>query len=53
MKEIIRADILGFCMGVRRAMEMAEQARIDFPTHKILSTIFLQINQNWFVLFSY
>lgn len=37
MKEIIRADILGFCMGVRRAMEMAEQARVDFPTHKIFT----------------
>lgn len=37
MKEIIRADILGFCMGVRRAMEMAEQARIDFPIHKIFT----------------
>lgn len=33
--KIIRADILGFCMGVRRAVEMANRAIEDYPEHKI------------------
>jgi len=29
--KIVRADIMGYCMGVRRAVEAAEQALLDSP----------------------
>ncbi|HNY17349.1 MAG TPA: 4-hydroxy-3-methylbut-2-enyl diphosphate reductase [Treponemataceae bacterium] len=32
---IIRADILGYCMGVRRAVEAAEQALLDNPVRPV------------------
>jgi len=32
---IIRADILGYCMGVRRAVEAAEQALLDNPRRPV------------------
>ena len=35
--QIIKADIMGYCMGVRRAVESAEKAIQDFP-HKNIST---------------
>lgn len=40
MKQIpsaVRADILGYCMGVRRAVEMAEQAAADFPQRRVFT----------------
>lgn len=35
--EIIRADILGFCFGVRRAVDFANQALSDYKNKKIYS----------------
>ena len=32
---IIRADIMGYCMGVRRAVEAAEQALLDNPRRPV------------------
>ena len=32
---IIRADIMGYCMGVRRAVEAAEQALLDNPVRPV------------------
>lgn len=32
---IIRADIMGYCMGVRRAVEAAEQALLDSPLRPV------------------
>ena len=32
---IIRADIMGYCMGVRRAVEAAEQALLDNPLRPV------------------
>ncbi len=32
---VIRAKILGYCMGVRRAVDMARQSLFDYPNHKI------------------
>ncbi len=32
---IVRADILGYCMGVRRAVEAAEQALLDNPKRPV------------------
>lgn len=33
--QVIRADILGYCMGVRRAVEAAEQAVRDYPDRPV------------------
>src|SRR5574344_1963571 len=33
--EIIKADVLGFCMGVRKAIEKAEQALVDYNGKKV------------------
>lgn len=35
--QVIKADILGFCFGVRRAVELAENAIIENPDFKIYS----------------
>lgn len=35
--EIIRASVLGFCFGVRRAVELAEKALLDHPNKKVYS----------------
>ncbi|MEL3908234.1 MAG: 4-hydroxy-3-methylbut-2-enyl diphosphate reductase [Treponemataceae bacterium] len=36
-QEIIQAEILGFCSGVKRAMETALKLREDFPQRKIFT----------------
>ncbi len=35
--QIIKADIMGYCMGVRRAVDSAEKAIKDFPHKKIFT----------------
>lgn len=35
--EVIRASVLGFCFGVRRAVEQAEKALIENPDKKVYS----------------
>lgn len=35
--EIIKATTMGYCMGVRRAMELAEKAVKDYPNKKIFT----------------
>lgn len=35
--EIIRASVLGFCFGVRRAVDMAEKALTSYPNKKVYS----------------
>lgn len=35
IRRIIRADIMGYCMGVRRAVEAAEQALLDNPLRPV------------------
>ena len=35
IRKIIRADIMGYCMGVRRAVEAAEQALLDNPLRPV------------------
>lgn len=35
--EIIRASVLGFCFGVRRAVELAEKALVQNPSKKVYS----------------
>lgn len=35
MIKIIRAEILGYCMGVRRAVEAVERALLEYPHHKV------------------
>ena len=35
--EIVRASVLGFCFGVRRAVELAEKALIDNPGKNVYS----------------
>lgn len=35
--KIIRADVMGYCMGVRRAVEAAEQALLDNPIRPVYS----------------
>lgn len=32
---VIRAEILGYCMGVRRAVDTVEKAIVDYPNHQI------------------
>jgi 4-hydroxy-3-methylbut-2-enyl diphosphate reductase len=44
--EIIKADIMGYCMGVRRAVESAEQSIKDFPHKNIYTLGPLIHNQN-------
>ena len=44
--EIIKADIMGYCMGVRRAVESAEQAIKEFPQKEIFTLGPLIHNQN-------
>ena len=44
--EIIKADIMGYCMGVRRAVDSAEKAIKDFPHKKIFTLGPLIHNQN-------
>ena len=44
--QIIKADILGYCMGVRRAVDSAEKAIKDFPHKKIYTLGPLIHNQN-------
>ena len=33
--KIVRADILGYCMGVRRAVEAAERALLESPIRPV------------------
>lgn len=35
IRTIIRADIMGYCMGVRRAVESAEEALLDSPIRPV------------------
>ncbi len=42
---VLRADILGYCMGVRRAVQMAEKALDDYP-HKTVYTLGPLIHNN-------
>ena len=44
--QIIKADIMGYCMGVRRAVESAEKAIQDFPHKNIFTLGPLIHNQN-------
>jgi 4-hydroxy-3-methylbut-2-enyl diphosphate reductase len=44
--QIIKADIMGYCMGVRRAVDSAEKAIKDFPHKKIFTLGPLIHNQN-------
>lgn len=44
--EIIRASVLGFCFGVRRAVELAEKALADNPGRKVYSLGPLIHNEN-------
>ena len=44
--EIIRASVLGFCFGVRRAVELAEKALADNPGKKVYSLGPLIHNEN-------
>lgn len=44
--KIIKADIMGYCMGVRRAVESAEQSIKDFPHKNIYTLGPLIHNQN-------
>ena len=44
--EIIKADIMGYCMGVRRAVDNAEKAIKDFPHKNIYTLGPLIHNQN-------
>ena len=44
--EIIRASVLGFCFGVRRAVELAEKALADNPGKKVFSLGPLIHNEN-------
>lgn len=36
-REIIRAEVLGYCMGVRRAVEVAEQSITDYKDRKVFT----------------
>ena len=44
--EIIRASVMGFCFGVRRAVELAEKALSDNPGKKVYSLGPLIHNEN-------
>ena len=44
--QIIKADIMGYCMGVRRAVDSAEKAIKDFPHKNIYTLGPLIHNQN-------
>ena len=44
--EIIRASVLGFCFGVRRAVELAEKALLENPGKKVYSLGPLIHNEN-------
>ena len=44
--EIIRASVLGFCFGVRRAVELAEKALVENPGKKVYSLGPLIHNEN-------
>ena len=44
--EIIRASVLGFCFGVRRAVELAEKALAENPGKKVFSLGPLIHNEN-------
>lgn len=44
--KIIRASVLGFCFGVRRAVELAEKALADNPGRKVYSLGPLIHNEN-------
>ena len=44
--EIIRASVLGFCFGVRRAVELAEKALVENPEKKVYSLGPLIHNEN-------
>ncbi len=44
--QIIRASVLGFCFGVRRAVELAEKALADNPGRKVYSLGPLIHNEN-------
>ena len=35
LMEIIRASVMGFCFGVRRAVELAEKALAENPGKKV------------------
>ena len=44
--KIIRASVLGFCFGVRRAVELAEKALAENPGKKVYSLGPLIHNEN-------
>ena len=44
--EIVRASVLGFCFGVRRAVELAEKALAENPDKKVYSLGPLIHNEN-------
>ena len=35
--KIVKASVLGFCFGVRRAVELAEKALADYPGKNVYS----------------
>lgn len=44
--KVIRASVLGFCFGVRRAVELAEKALSDYPDRNVYSLGPLIHNEN-------